>query len=354
MADTTDILSLPFPDLDGSDTADVPRDINALAVAIEELLVEGGPLWGPGDIKFSAQSADHGRWLLLDGRELTQAQVESALGLDSGGAADLVTLLGTGSSSKYGDAASGKIKLPDMRDRMPIAKGSSHPLKDTGSSGGAETVTLTAGQSGIRSHSHGVTDGGHSHGVTDPGHTHGASSGSTTPTITVNSGTTGVTAATDSKAPTISASSDNKAPTITITDPGHHHGPQGSGFGFFGPNSGGPNKVNQSTGTNAQTNTTTSDEVTGITAKQDAHSHTITASQESHSHAVTVTDPGHTHTLSQSAHSHSVTVSSTTTGVSVNSATTGISVDWLSSAPASDAHENMPPYRAIGSAFMRV
>lgn len=350
--DSTDVLDLPFPSLAGSDTADVPRDIAALAEAVEAMIVDGA-VWHPGDIKYSAQDADHGRWLLCDGRELTAAEVVTALGLNSGEADALAALLVTGASSKYGNAASGKFMLPDMRDKFPLTKGSTHPLKGSGSAGGVETVTLTAGQSGIRSHTHGVTDAGHTHGVTDPGHAHGASSGSATPAITINSGTTGISATTDSKTPVITAASDSKQPTITITDPGHvHEDPGGADFfmtdtfsGFQVGNSGGQSYVTPDETPSADT---------GIIAKQDAHTHTITATQASHNHAVTVTDPGHTHTASQASHSHSVSVSSTTTGLTVNSATTGISINNASSAPATDAHDNMPPYRTIGSAFMRV
>lgn len=191
MASTTSVLGIPYPD--GADPADVPTDLQALAEKLEELLIEGDVSAGltTGDLKYSARSADHGRWLKCDGRELTQAEVESALSLSAGDAAALVTLLGTGSSSAYGDATGGKVKLPDLRRSIPMSAGptgdgsgslSARPLKGTGSSGGVETVTLSAAQSGIRTHDHGdgsLAAASHSHsdgslGVASHSHSDGS------------------------------------------------------------------------------------------------------------------------------------------------------------------------------------
>lgn len=122
-----------------------------------------------GDLKLSSQSVDHGRWLRLDGRELTQLEVEASLGLTAGDGAEIMSYLGTGSGSKYGAAASSKIKLADTRRRYLMGTGptddgsGSLSVRALGATGGAETITLTKTQSGVPVHSHGITDNGHFH-----------------------------------------------------------------------------------------------------------------------------------------------------------------------------------------------
>jgi microcystin-dependent protein len=174
-------LAGPYPE--SADPAVVPSDIHAVVQWVEDLLATGGgdPLagWSTGDVKLSVRDDDHGRWLRCDGRALTQAEVETALGLDAGEADAFVAVLGTGAGSKYGAAAAGKVKLPDPRASMLMGAGAAgdHPggLSDRalGSQGGEETVTLTARQSGLVGHNHTVNDPGHTHVITDPGHAHG-------------------------------------------------------------------------------------------------------------------------------------------------------------------------------------
>lgn len=157
-----------------------------------EVLIKGddvavGAIWDPGDFKDSARNADHGRWLLCDGRSLTQAQVESALGLTAGEAAEFATVMGTGTASLYGDTAAGQIQIPDFRAFFLRYQSATVPKKGAGSTGGAATVALAeanlpshshaAGtlQSAAHSHGHSFsvnTDGAHSHSVSDPGHQH--------------------------------------------------------------------------------------------------------------------------------------------------------------------------------------
>lgn len=183
MPHLTDILELPYPDED--DAAVVPSDVKKLAERIEALLIAGDlNLASVGDLKESARSEDHGRWLRCDGRTMTQAMIEEALKLDAGEGAPIVALLKTGSASIYGTAETNRVKLPDTRRSFKIGAGpgadgpgglTPRPLKGEGSSGGAETVKLNASQSGIAAHTHALTDPGHSHVITDPGHSHGAS-----------------------------------------------------------------------------------------------------------------------------------------------------------------------------------
>lgn len=180
---STSEFGLPYPA--STAPANVPADLQALADKLEQLLQGDLKLWTAGDIKFSVQDDDHGRWLKMSDRWLSGAEIESALSLDSGQADDLVALLGTGSASKYwvgagspGAAQTGKVYLPEARRKMPVGAGPSTDgpgaltARDLGAQGGGETVTLTAAQSGLPSHSHTATQAAHSHTVTDPGHSH--------------------------------------------------------------------------------------------------------------------------------------------------------------------------------------
>lgn len=61
------------------------------------------------------------------------------------------TLLGFGTWVAFGEG------------RVPVGKASSGTFGTIGATGGAETVTLTANQSGLRQHDHGIYDPGHYH-----------------------------------------------------------------------------------------------------------------------------------------------------------------------------------------------
>lgn len=178
------LFDLPAPT--GDESPDGPSQIAALRDRLEELLSGGDiSIVAPGDFKDSVRDGDHGRWLLCDGRELTQVQIETALSLDAGTAADLVTLLGTGAASKFGNAGSGKVKLPDATGKMTLHKSGTHPFKGTGSTGGAEEVTLTMNEAGVGLHGHTVNDSGHSHG---PGTLYASTGGAHTHTGNTDSG----------------------------------------------------------------------------------------------------------------------------------------------------------------------
>jgi microcystin-dependent protein len=111
-------------------------------------------IWDVGDFKESVQTEDHSRWLLCDGREQTKAEFADDLGLDAAELDDFETLMGTGSSSIYGNTTGSNIKLPDLEGRFALNQGSTHPKKGAGSSGGAETVVLTQAQTPLKSHDH--------------------------------------------------------------------------------------------------------------------------------------------------------------------------------------------------------
>ena len=105
-----ELIELEYPD-----HVKIPDYWNELVGRLEDILVKGVDLEAgvavPGDLKMSVRNADHGRWLKLDGRQLTQAEIEAALSLDAGDAAAFVALMGTGVFSKYGAASTGKVKL---------------------------------------------------------------------------------------------------------------------------------------------------------------------------------------------------------------------------------------------------
>lgn len=145
-------LEIPLPE--GADAPPhLPTVLAPLVERIEELLTERAPVIG--DFKDSAQDASHGRWLLCDvERDMSRTEIEAELGLDSGEAQDFVDLLGTGTGSMFGSAAAAKVKIPGFRGMFPLPQSPTHPRKEAGSTGGAETVTLSAAQSGVRDHVH--------------------------------------------------------------------------------------------------------------------------------------------------------------------------------------------------------
>lgn len=145
----TPINKLPYPQ--GADSADVPRDISALALALDPLgYVPVGSMlmWPATTAPTIADGNGNPLWLLMLGQVVLQATYPK-----------LAVVLG---------AAGGNITIPDMRDRFPVGAGSSYALNATG---GANTVTLTDRQSGTRAHSHGgITSAadralGHTHGI---------------------------------------------------------------------------------------------------------------------------------------------------------------------------------------------
>jgi len=159
--------ALPRPD--GNDPADVVEWLDNLTVRLTEIFdgkaSEGAVLFHTGDFKVSSRTASHGRWLLCDGRWVTEANIESELSGASVDAAEFVTLWGTGSSSIYyvndsaiiGAAQSGKVWLPDAKGRALQVVGDGAATSEwlLGERFGAEEITLTAEESGLQSHVHG-------------------------------------------------------------------------------------------------------------------------------------------------------------------------------------------------------
>jgi microcystin-dependent protein len=137
MPGTTPNLGLPYPT--PGDTVDVPRDVKGLADAVDGVGVV--PI---GTMMMWPTAVAPNGWLLCKGQATIPAATYPAL----------AAVLG---------ATGGMVNMPDFTDRFPIGTGASAPL----AAGGANSVTLTGRQSGIRAHSHGgavVSAGSHSHG----------------------------------------------------------------------------------------------------------------------------------------------------------------------------------------------
>jgi microcystin-dependent protein len=145
MPGSTPTLALPYPTPD--DQVDVPRDVKALADAIDPLGVV--PV---GCMMMWLTAIAPGGWLIMIGQQV-----------DSAAYPKLAALLGQ---------AGGLVTIPDMRDRFPAGSGPTLALNTTG---GAASVALTDRQSGVRAHNHGGLTGGrdrsqaHAHFPTDQG-----------------------------------------------------------------------------------------------------------------------------------------------------------------------------------------
>lgn len=352
--DPTSQFDIPRPQADGSDDANVPHYVRELADRVEALLrgdADSGAIWAPGDFKFSSRSASHGRWLLCDGTEKTQAEIEAALGLDAGEGAALATLWGTGGASIYGAAAVGKVKLPDPRNRSLSVVGPAGLAGLTervrGAAYGAETVTLTAAQSGVRDHAHGagsLAAAAHNHGkgtLAIPNHTHNAG----TLAIPNHSHDRGTLAAPD-----------HSHPAGTLYTPSHAHGI------FF--NTGGPGSTANIAG--ASFFAAAANHI-HLVSGDTAYSGDIGVGGSTGSPTATSLASGVTGTVpsvTQVAGATHATPSATALdGAIANDgphAVTG-SVDAVTTShhasngdPAEESHTNIPPSFALGSLFVRV
>jgi len=170
----TPLSGLPYPELE--DTADVPRDVEALAEKLDGAIIPVG-----GIIMWFATALPSDAWRFCDG---------SALDPDDFVALGLVI-----------PEAAGVITLPDLRGRVPLGAGSiplSNPAKTAAlkSTGGQGTYRLKARESALVGHSHGKGTlamdqrGGHSHGGATQGanrdHSHNFTRGNT---VLLNVGT---------------------------------------------------------------------------------------------------------------------------------------------------------------------
>lgn len=158
--------SLPYPQL--SDPAQVPADIQALAVAVDSLVDLFERNYVPiGSLSMWAGAAAPSRWALCDGS--LQDQI--------GTFASLFAVIG--SNFNTGTVPAGKFCLPDLRGRAPVGiDGAAARIAATpdalGQAGGEERHALLPAESAVRDHKH---SGNTANELTSLSHAHGASSG---------------------------------------------------------------------------------------------------------------------------------------------------------------------------------
>lgn len=149
---TTPISALPHPQL--TDTADVPRDIGALADKIDPGIVPVGAL-----MMWLGSAVPNVAWLFCQGQVNISAATYPAL----------AAVLGTIAPANI------YVKMPDMIGRILVGVGAvpgSNPAVSNvlNSKSGQGSVMLSASQSGIPAHDHGATGlatgagGSHNHG----------------------------------------------------------------------------------------------------------------------------------------------------------------------------------------------
>lgn len=129
----TPVLGLPYPAL--NDSADVPRDIEALAMGVDVLGVV--PV---GSVVMWMGAAAPSGWLLLNGQVVSAAQYP-------------------GLAAIFGESG-GNVTLPDMRDRFPAGASATQAL---GSVGGEASHLLTAAEAAQKAVTSGLNSAGHTH-----------------------------------------------------------------------------------------------------------------------------------------------------------------------------------------------
>jgi microcystin-dependent protein len=161
-------LSLPYPEL--GDTGDVPRDIKALAEA-----VDGSSQTPAGVIEMWPGTAAPPGFFLCNGQSVPAAANPG-----------LAAIFGT---------VGGNVPLPDLRGRVLVGTApinvpaAGDPARALRASGGLALVKLTGPQSGIAQHSHPAPSGGRF--LTTLGGTNTNASGTGGYTLNTSTGTSG-------------------------------------------------------------------------------------------------------------------------------------------------------------------
>lgn len=236
-----------------------------------------------GELRLRAANPDKvNGWAHCDGDEVSRSTYAALF-------AEIGTSYGVGDGSTT-------FNLPDFRDRVPVAKGTS--FASVGASGGEINHTLTAAE--MPTHSHGGATSGAS-----VGHTHGFSA------------TTG----------TESAAHSHALSGYTADDGFHVHG-DANGQAFVGT---------AAALTGSAYLQTIGNPATDLNIKFPS----VTAGSGQHSHALSGNTGGesvnHTHGLS-----------GTTTGVSADH------THAITSAGSGSAHNNMPPYQVAGGWMIKL
>jgi microcystin-dependent protein len=120
--------------------------------------IEESHRWMPGDLKMTTKDEAQTGWLLCNGAEVLAATYP-----------DLATELGTGAASRYGVAATGNIKLPDLRQRFPMGVAASGLGNALGANGGTKDLIAATHTHTINNHTHSGTvaaeDDQHTHSL---------------------------------------------------------------------------------------------------------------------------------------------------------------------------------------------
>jgi microcystin-dependent protein len=124
--------------------------------------------WETGDVKWSFQTADHGSWLRMDGRNtLARAGLYNPL----------FVVVGTSMGSGDGSTTFG---IADMSRRVPLGKAASGTGSVLGAVGGSKDAIVPVHGHAVDTHNHAGTSGneksslGHGHSTDTPGHDHQA------------------------------------------------------------------------------------------------------------------------------------------------------------------------------------
>jgi microcystin-dependent protein len=160
-------FQLPYPATDRSDTADIPRDFQALANKLDTVLLAARRDDLIGEVKLWPIAAPPASFVICDGSLLdrlgTYNRLYQAIGL----------------TYSEGGIAADKFRIPDARGRSLIGvDGSAGRITGNdalGSAGGAETAPLQTVN--LPSHVHPdsiayAAAGAHNHGLNDPSHYH--------------------------------------------------------------------------------------------------------------------------------------------------------------------------------------
>lgn len=138
---TTPILQLPYPE--STDSADVPRDIKALADKLDS--PTAGGVFIIGEVRFIAIAAPPAGWLVADGRAVSRATYGALF-------AAIAAVFGPGDGSTT-------FNLPDARGRALVGagQGTGLAMRTTGTKWGVEAIVLSTAQ--MPTHAHGATTG---------------------------------------------------------------------------------------------------------------------------------------------------------------------------------------------------
>jgi microcystin-dependent protein len=124
-------------------------NIDAAAITTDKLATNTIQLLTPtGSIVQYGGSVAPTGWQLCDGTALSQTTY-----------AALFAVIGSTYNTSGGQAApsAGTFRVPILSGRVPVGKAVAGTFSTLGGSGGAETHTLTAAQSGLRQHQHSVS-----------------------------------------------------------------------------------------------------------------------------------------------------------------------------------------------------